>query len=153
MLLSFNLNAAELNLGFYSFHLFSSGLNESNYLIGISTKHAEFGTYQNSYDVRSYYVARKFSYNDKISFMGGVVSGYSSECIFASNKSSPVRIDKNKTPPTLTGVSAPELPPEINTCNESDLSPLIAMDITLTDNVHVIVMGDAFMLVLKLPIK
>lgn len=124
LLISFSLNAAELNIGLYTTHIGVDGLNESNQLIGVSTEKYELGTFHNSYNVRSFYAAKRFEYNDKIGFMAGAVSGYNVDCVMGRGF-----------------------------CNESDLLPMFSVYIHITDNLTLIEMANAFMLVLRIPLE
>lgn len=116
--------AAELNLGLYTTHVNVDFLNEDNKLIGLSLGRYEVGTYFNSYEVRSYYAARRFEFNDSIGVMAGGVTGYSWECMM------------------VTGI-----------CSESDVIPMFATYWRITDYLTIIEMGPAFMLTLNIPIN
>ena len=110
-------SAVDLNLGLYTDHIGGGNFNENNQLIGVSIGKYELGTYQNSYDVRSIYAARRMEYNDRVGVMAGLVSGYSFSCV--------------------QGMSV---------CEESDIIPLFAGYARINNYLTVTLMANAVML-------
>lgn len=111
-------SAVDLNIGLYTDHIGADGFNENNQLIGLTIGRYEIGTYENSYDVRSIYAARRIEYNDKFGVMTGLVSGYSFSCV--------------------QGLSQ---------CRESDIMPMFAGYMRINDYLTITQMANAVMLI------
>jgi len=114
-----------LRLGIGTYHIpfngyESSDWNNNNSLIGIAVDNIEFGTMINSYYTRSYYLAYR---TPNLPLALGVVSGYSFKCI-----------NDNFT----------------YKCDSNDLFPLIALYYDVTDNLTIVVVGNAISAVISI---
>jgi hypothetical protein len=116
-------NSAELNVGVHTEHILGDNMNENNQLIALSNKSFTAGTMVNSYNIRSYFIARDFTYWHFKTHVG-IVSGYNVNCMKGDWS-----------------------------CKESDLFPLFAVSYEPIKSLKFASMANAVMMVISVPLE
>jgi hypothetical protein len=100
--------------------------NENNRLIGLSIGDYEVGTYNNSYNTRSFYGAKRFPLDkkDRFGIMAGGVSGYNLDCVQGNGE-----------------------------CKETDVLPMAAAYVRINNVLTALQMANAFMLTANFRLK